>query len=199
MKTGGIIAIVLVVILAFAGCGGCSKYNGLVKQDENVKNKWGAVETQYQRRSDLIGNLVATVKGAANFEQTTLTKVIEARASATSIKIDADNLTPEKLQQYQAAQAQLGSSFGRLLAVAESYPDLKANQNFRDLQAQIEGTENRIAVARQDFNDAVNQYNTEVRIFPGNIIAGITGFHQKANFAADAGAEKAPKVDFDSK
>lgn len=188
--------IIVVVVLVLLGMFGCNKYNGLVKQDENVKNKWGAVQSQYQRRADLIPNLVSTVKGAANFEQTTLTQVIEARAKATQVTINADNLTPEKIQQFQQAQGQLSSALSRLLAVAESYPQLKANQNFLDLQAQLEGTENRITVARNDFNEAVNGYNSSVRTFPNNIIAGISGFQQKGYFQAQAGSENAPKVQF---
>jgi len=188
--------IIVVVVLVLLGMFGCNKYNGLVKQDENVKNKWGAVQSQYQRRADLIPNLVSTVKGAANFEQTTLTQVIEARAKATQVTINADDLSPEKIQQFQQAQGQLSSALGRLLAVAESYPQLKANQNFLDLQAQLEGTENRITVARNDFNEAVNGYNSSVRTFPNNIIAGIGGFQQKGYFQAQAGSENAPKVQF---
>ncbi|NLR62100.1 LemA family protein [Chitinophaga polysaccharea] len=192
----GVIVIVVLVILAMAGCGGCNKYNGLVNQDENVKNKWGVVQSSYQRRADLIPNLVATVKGAANFETETLEKVIQARASATQIKVDVNDLSPEKIQQYQAAQGQLSQALGRLLAVSESYPDLKANANFQNLQVQLEGTENRINVARNDFNQAVNSYNSSVRTFPGNIVAGIAGFKQKGYFEASAGAENAPQVKF---
>ena len=188
--------IIVVVVLVLLGMFGCNKYNGLVKQDENVKNKWGAVQSQYQRRADLIPNLVSTVKGAANFEQTTLTQVIEARAKATQITVNADDLSPEKIQQFQQAQGQLSSALGRLLAVAESYPQLQANQNFLDLQAQLEGTENRITVARNDFNEAVNGYNSSVRTFPNNIIAGISGFQQKGYFQAQAGSENSPKVQF---
>ncbi|MGO4292993.1 LemA family protein [Chitinophaga sp. RAB17] len=192
MKTG-IIAIVVLVLLVMFGCG---KYNGLVTKDENVKNKWGVVQSSYQRRADLIPNLVATVKGAANFETETLEKVIQARASATQIKVDVNDLSPEKIQQYQAAQGQLSQALGRLLAVSENYPDLKANANFQNLQAQLEGTENRINVARNDFNEAVNGYNSSVRTFPNNIIAGITGFKAKGYFEATAGAENAPQVKF---
>ncbi|HEY9262026.1 LemA family protein [Chitinophaga sp.] len=192
MKTG-IIAIVVLVLLVMFGCG---KYNGLVTKDENVKNKWGVVQSSYQRRADLIPNLVATVKGAANFETETLEKVIQARASATQIKVDVNDLSPEKIQQYQAAQGQLSQALGRLLAVSENYPDLKANANFQNLQAQLEGTENRINVARNDFNEAVNAYNSSVRTFPNNIIAGITGFKAKGYFEATAGAENAPQVKF---
>jgi LemA protein len=192
MKKG----IIVIVILVLLGMFGCNKYNGLVKQDENVKNRWGAVQSQYQRRADLIPNLVSTVKGAANFEQTTLTQVIEARAKATQITVNPDDLSPEKIQQFQQAQGQLSTALGRLLAVAESYPQLKANQNFLDLQAQLEGTENRITVARNDFNDAVNSYNSSVRTFPNNLIAGIAGFQQKGYFQAQPGSESAPKVQF---
>jgi len=192
MKKG----IIVIVVLVLLGMFGCNKYNGLVKLDENVKNKWGAVQSQYQRRADLIPNLVSTVKGAANFEQTTLTQVIEARAKATQITVNPDDLSPEKIQQFQQAQGQLSTALGRLLAVAESYPQLKANQNFLDLQAQLEGTENRITVARNDFNDAVNGYNSSVRSFPNNLIAGVAGFQQKGYFQAQPGSESAPKVQF---
>jgi LemA protein len=192
MKKG----IIVIVVLVLLGMFGCNKYNGLVKLDENVKNKWGAVQSQYQRRADPIPNLVNTVKGAANFEQTTLTQVIEARAKATQITVNPDDLTPEKIQQFQQAQGQLSTALGRLLAVAESYPQLKANQNFLDLQAQLEGTENRITVARNDFNDAVNSYNGSVRSFPNNLIAGIAGFPQKGYFQAQPGSETSPKVQF---
>jgi len=192
MKKG----IIVIVVLVLLGMFGCNKYNGLVKLDENVKNKWGAVQSQYQRRADLIPNLVNTVKGAANFEQTTLTQVIEARAKATQITVNPNDLSPEKIQQFQQAQGQLSTALGRLLAVAESYPQLKANQNFLDLQAQLEGTENRITVARNDFNDAVNGYNSSVRSFPNNLIAGVAGFQQKGYFQAQPGSESAPKVQF---
>ncbi len=175
---------------------GFSSYNGLVSKQENVGLAWGNVESDYQRRADLIPNLVNTVKGYANFEQTTLTQVMEARASATQVKIDANNLTPENVAAFQQAQGTLGSALGRLLAVAENYPDLKANQNFLDLQAQLEGTENRINVSRQRFNDAVNAYNVSRRRFPTVIFASLLGFGEKGYFKADAGAEKAPEVKF---
>ncbi|MBL7848029.1 MAG: LemA family protein [Cyclobacteriaceae bacterium] len=175
---------------------GFSSYNGLVGKQENVGLAWGNVESDYQRRADLIPNLVNTVKGYANFEQTTLTQVMEARASATQVKIDANNLTPENVAAFQQAQGTLGSALGRLLAVAENYPDLKANQNFLDLQAQLEGTENRINVSRQRFNDAVNAYNVSRRRFPTVIFASLLGFGEKGYFKADAGAEKAPEVKF---
>jgi len=182
-------------VLIFGGCA-ISGYNGLVDQQENVNLKWGNVQNDYQRRNDLIPNLVNTVKGAADFEKTTLTQVVEARAKATSIQIDPRNITPERLAEYQQAQAGVASALGRLLAVAENYPQLKANQNFLDLQAQLEGTENRIKVSRNDFNEAVKQYNVKVRRFPTNIIAGLLGFEVKEGFKAEEGAEKAPEVKF---
>ncbi|MCG7855772.1 LemA family protein [Flavihumibacter sp.] len=190
-----IIIIIVGAILLLGGCG-CSRYNSMVQQDENVKNKWNNVQSDYQRRSDLIPNLVKTVQGAANFEQETLTKVIEARSKATSVQIDPTNITPEKLAEYQQAQAGVSSALGRLLAVVENYPDLKANQNFRDLQAQLEGTENRIKVSRNDFNAAVQQYNGTVRTFPNNLFAGMFGFKVREGFQADPGAERAPQVQF---
>jgi LemA protein len=193
-KNLGLIVIVL-VILIFGGCA-CSGYNGIVREDESVKNSWANVQSAYQRRSDLIPNLVNTVKGAADFEKSTLTQVVEARSRATSINISADSLTPENLAAFQQAQAQVSSSLGRLLAVAEAYPDLKANQNFRDLQTQLEGTENRINVSRNDFNTAVNSYNVKVRTFPMNIFAGMFGFRAKAPFQADTGSQRAPEVKF---
>jgi LemA protein len=175
---------------------GIGSYNGLVGKEQNTNEAWANVESAYQRRMDLIPNLVNTVKGYANFEQETLTRVTEARASATQIKVDPTNLTPEKLREFQQAQAGVSSALGRLLAVAENYPDLKANQNFLDLQAQLEGTENRINVARNRFNETVRDYNGSVKRFPGNLIAGITGFKAKAFFEAQEGAEKAPEVKF---
>jgi LemA protein len=187
--------VILAAILILGGCG-CGSYNGLVQQDETVKNSWNKVQSDYQRRADLIPNLVNTVKGEANFERGTLTDVINARASATQVKVDPANLTPEKVQQFQAAQGQLSQSLGRLLAVAEAYPNLRANDAFRGLQAQLEGTENRIKTARNDFNDAVQTYNTKVRAFPTNLFAGVMGFKQRQGFAAEAGSEKAPEVKF---
>lgn len=188
--------LIVVVIALFLGMYGCNSYNGLVQQDTNVQNKWAQVQTQYQRRSDLIPNLVRTVQGAANFEKSTLTEVIQARAKATSINLDASQLTPENIQKYQAAQDQLSGSLSKLLAVVESYPNLKANQNFLELQAQLEGTENRISVARNDFNTAVQSYNTSVRSFPNNIFAGIFGFPVKGFFEASQAAQSAPTVQF---
>jgi LemA protein len=196
MKGKSLITIIIVAALAillFMGCGG---YNGLVKQDEVVKNAWNNVQSDYQRRSDLIPNLVATVKGEANFEQTTLENVIKARASATQIKIDPTNLTPEKIAEYQAAQGQLSQALGRLLMVTENYPNLRANDAFRNLQTQLEGTENRIKVARNDFNAAVKDYNVKVRSFPMNLFAGMFGFKAKEGFTSEPGSEKAPEVKF---
>ena len=187
--------IIVLIILVLGGCG-CGGYNNMVRLDENVKSSWGKVQSDYQRRNDLIPNLVNTVKGAANFEQQTLTNVIEARAKATSVQVDANNLTPEKIAQFQQAQNQVSSSLSRLLAVVENYPDLKATQNYRDLQAQLEGTENRIKVSRNDFNDAVQQYNSTVRRFPNNIFAGMFGFGTKGYFQSEPGSEKAPEVKF---
>jgi LemA protein len=196
MSTKNLTLIVIAALVLILGGCGCNGYNGLVKQDEVVKKAWANVESDYQRRADLIPNLVNTVKGEANFEQTTLQNVINARASATQIKVDANDLSPEKLQQYQAAQGQLSQALGRLLMVTENYPNLRANDAFRGLQAQLEGTENRIKVSRNDFNQAVADYNTKARSFPMNILAGMFGFKVKEGFKADAGAEKAPEVKF---
>ncbi|AMP96984.1 LemA protein [Pedobacter cryoconitis] len=187
----GVIA-ALFITTTLSSCG----YNSMVKLDEDVKTKWNQVETQYQRRSDLIPNLVSTVKGAAKFEQGTLTAVIEARAQASQIKVSADDLTPEKLEKFQAAQGQIGQALGKLMVLTENYPELKATQQFSDLSVQLEGTENRIAVARKDFNDAVQSYNVKVRSFPNNLTAGMFGFKQRAGFKADAGAQNTPKVEF---
>lgn len=190
----GLIAII--AILAIFGFVGCGKYNGLVGKDEIVKESWAKVESQYQRRADLIPNLVNTVKGAADFEKSTLTGVIEARAKATQTTVNADQLTPENIAKFQGAQDQLSGALSRLLVTVEKYPELKANQNFLELQAQLEGTENRITVARNDFNAVVKDYNQEVRTFPTNIFAGIFGFAQKGYFTASAGSENAPAVQF---
>jgi len=196
MSTRNLTLIVIAaVVLLFGGCA-CSGYNGLVAKDVNVQTKWANVQSDYQRRSDLIPNLVNTVKGAANFEQTTLTNVIEARAKATQVQINATDLSPEKLAAFQQAQSGLSGALGKLLAVAEAYPDLKATQNFRDLQAQLEGTENRIKVSRNDFNSAVQDYNQSVRSFPNNILGGMFSFHAKPFFQSDPGADKAPDVKF---
>lgn len=190
-----VIGIVVVVVL-LALIGGCSGYNNLVKLDEDVKTKWNQVETQYQRRADLIPNLVSTVKGAAKFEQGTLTAVIEARSKASQITVDPNKLTEENIEKYQAAQGQISQALGRLMVLTENYPELKATDQFKDLSAQLEGTENRITVARKDFNESVQVYNTKVRSFPNNLTAGMFGFSPKAGFKADAGAQNAPKVEF---
>jgi LemA protein len=187
--------IILAAVLLLGGCG-CGQYNSLVQQDEVVKNAWNKVQSDYQRRADLIPNLVNTVKGEASFERGTLTDVINARASATQMKVDPANLTPEKIQEFQQAQGNLSQALGRLMVVTEAYPNLRANDAFRGLQAQLEGTENRIKVARNDFNDAVATYNTQVRKFPTNIFAGMMGFKQRVGFTADAGSERAPEVKF---
>ncbi len=187
--------VILAAVLLLGGCG-CGQYNTLVTQDETVKNAWNNVQSDYQRRADLIPNLVATVKGEASFEQSTLTQVIQARASATQMKVDANDLTPEKLQQFQQSQGQLSQALGRLMVVSEQYPNLRANDAFRGLQAQLEGTENRIKVARNDFNKAVQDYNVSVRKFPATIFAGMMGFKPRTGFTADAGSEKAPSVKF---
>ena len=192
----GTIWIVVLAALAIIILWGVSVYNGLVSAEEQVESAWAQVENQYQRRADLVPNLVATVKGYAAHEQETLEGVIEARAKATQITIDPTNATAEQLAAFQAAQGELSQALGRLLAVAESYPDLKANENFRDLQQQLEGTENRIAVARQLFNDEARNFNTKVRRFPNNIIASMCGFEKKPYFEAEEGARTAPKVEF---
>ncbi len=196
MKRGGLI--IVVVLALFLLMGGCSTYNGLVDKEETVNNAWSQVESQYQRRADLIPNLVNTVKGAANFEKGTLEAVVKARAEATrpEINLNADQLTPENIQRFQQAQQGLSSALGRLLAVAEAYPQLRATESFRDLQVQLEGTENRITVARNNFNNAVNTYNSSRRRFPANIFAGMFGFDQKGYFQAQQGADKAPSVQF---
>lgn len=196
MSTKNLTLIVIAALVLLLGGCGCNGYNGLVKLDEDVKKYWANVESDYQRRSDLIPNLVNTVKGEANFEQTTLQNVISARASATQVKLDANDLSPEKIQQYQAAQGQLTQALGKLLMVTENYPNLRANDAFRGLQTQLEGTENRIKVARNDFNDAVAAYNVKARTFPNNIFAGMFGFKTKEGFKAEAGSEKAPEVKF---
>ena len=188
---GVIVVLVFIIYRLFAG-----SYNNMVSKEEDVKSQWAQVENSYQRRSDLIPNLVSTVKGYAEFEKSTLTEVIQARASATSMKIDANNLSPENIAKFQQAQDGLSGALSRLLVSVEKYPDLKANQNFLELQSQLEGTENRIAVERGRFNDMVQAYNKYVRSFPNNIFAGLFGFAQKGYFQAVAGAEKAPELKF---
>ncbi|KAB2868202.1 MAG: LemA family protein [Bacteroidales bacterium] len=191
----GVIA--LLVIILYSSIKG--SYNNMVQKDEAVTSQWSNVENVYQRRLDLIPNLVNTVKGYADFEQQTLTQVIEARAKATQVNINPQNLNAESMKQFQAAQGELSSALSRLMVVVEQYPNLKANQNFLDLQAQLEGTENRIAVERRKFNETAQDYNTYIRQFPKNIWASIFGFEKKTYFEADAGAEKAPTVDFGKK
>jgi LemA protein len=193
MKKGTLIIVGLFILF---GMYGCSTYNGLVGKEEGVQEKWAQVQTQYQRRADLIPNLVNTVKGAADFEKETLTQVIQARASATAMNVDPSKLTPENIQKFQAAQDQLSGALSRLLVSVEQYPQLKANQNFLELQAQLEGTENRITVARNDFNGVVKLYNQAVRVFPASLFAGIFGFAPKGYFEASAGAQNAPTVTF---
>ena len=193
-STGLLIVLAIVGIILFMGCNG---YNKLVKQDEAVKKAWNNVQTEYQNRSDLVGNLVNTVKGAANFEQKTLTEVVAARARATSVNINAENLTPEKIAEFQAAQGQLSGSLSRLLATVEAYPTLRATENFTKLQNQLEGIENNIKNSRKVFNEEVNQYNTRVRSFPMNILGGLFGFRAMEGFKSDPGAEKKVDVNFD--
>lgn len=197
MKKGCLIPLILIAfVILMAILWGTRVYNGMVTMQESVTSQWGNVETQYQRRADLIPNFVNTVKGAANFEQSTLTQVIEARAKATQVKIDPTNMTPEALQQFQQAQGELSSALGRLMVVVEKYPELKATQNFRDLQVELEGTENRISVERRKFNEVALGYNTFIKRFPQNFLAGMFGFQAKPYFEAMEGSEKAPEVKF---
>jgi LemA protein len=200
MKRGCLISIIIVGFLALIVLGfvmwGTRVYNGMVTMNEGVTSQWGNVETSYQRRSDLIPNFVNTVKGAANFEQTTLTQVIEARAKATSVTIDPTKMTAENMQQFQQAQGQVSSALSRLMVVVEQYPELKATQNFRDLQVELEGTENRISVERRKFNEVAQVYNTYIKRFPQSFLAGMFGFQSKPYFEALEGAEKAPEVKF---
>jgi LemA protein len=200
MKKGCLVTIIIVAVLALIVLSvvvwGTKVYNEMVTMNEGVTSQWGNVETSYQRRNDLIPNFVNTVKGAANFEKTTLTQVIEARAKATSVTIDPTKMTAENMQQFQQAQGQVSSALSRLMVVVEKYPELKATQNFRDLQVELEGTENRISVERRKFNEVAQGYNTYIKRFPQNFIAGITGFRAKPYFDAVEGAEKAPEVKF---
>ena len=188
--------IIVIALVAIAAIWGVSAYNGLVKMDEGVNTAWSNVENQYQRRADLIPNLVNTVKGNAAHEKETHAAVMSARSKATQMTIDPENLPPEKLQEYQKAQGEIGAALGRLLAITEAYPDLKANQNFMELQAQLEGTENRISVERRNFNEVAREYNTSIRTFPKTIIAGMCGFDKRPYFEAEEGANKAPEVKF---
>ncbi len=197
MKRGTIILIVVVAILAIAGYSMFKgAYNNMVTKTQNVEAQWAGVETQYQRRMDLYSSVVSTIKGSATFEQETLTKVIEARSKATSVQIDPTKLTPESIQQFQAAQGEMSSAFSKLMVVVEKYPELQTTQQFRDFQAQIEGTENRINKARDDFNTTVQDYNTYIKQFPTNLIAGMFGFADKGYFQAAAGSDQAPNIEF---
>ncbi len=196
MKTGRIVLIVIAFILVIFIFKGCNGYNNLVTMREQVNRDWSNVENVYQRRADLIPNLVNTVKGYATHEQETFTQVTEARSKATSVTIDAANMTEEDLKRFQAAQGEVSSALSRLLAVAEAYPDLKANQNFLELQSQLEGTENRIAVERRKFNETATTYNTALKRFPTVLYAGIMGFKERPYFQAEAGSQVAPKVQF---
>ena len=196
MKKGTIALIVVVVLILLGGCSAGRAYNKMVTMEEGINKSWANVETQYQRRADLIPNLVNTVKGYAEHESKTLEQVVAARAKATSITLSADDLTEENLAKYQQAQGELSGALKSLLAVTESYPNLKANENFRDLQVQLEGTENRISTARTRYTQAVKDYNTSIKKFPTLIYAGWFGFEEKPQFKAEAGAEKAPEVNF---
>ena len=188
--------IIIIVVAVVAIIWAVTSYNGLVKMDEGVGTAWSNVENQYQRRADLIPNLVNTVKGYASHEKETIYAVVTALTRATQMTVSADDLTPEKLQAYQNAQGEVGAALGRLLAITENYPDLKANQNFLELQAQLEGTENRISVERRNFNEAAKSYNTAIRTFPRNLLAGMFGFEKRPYFEAEEGASKAPEVKF---
>lgn len=196
MKKGTLELIIVLAVIGLIAAWAVSRYNAMVTMQENVEGAWGQVEAQCQRRIDLIPNLVATVKGYAAHEEATLEGVINARAKATQITIDPANATPEQLAAFQKAQGELGQALGRLMAVAESYPELKANENFKQLADQLEGTENRIVYARSLFNDTAKEYNATIRRFPNNIIAGMCGFERKAYFEAEEGANKAPTVEF---
>lgn len=197
MKTKSLGLIVIAAIILILGGCGCSSYNGLVKGDQEVKKVWSNVETNYQRRTDLYNSVIKTIEGSANFEKSTLKEVIEARSKATSITVDIND--PETLAKYQAAQSQLQGAFSRLMAVAEAYPDLKTTKSFQDFQTQIEGTENRINIARQDYNKSVESYNLQVKTFPNSLFAGMFGFKEKAYYKSDAGSEKAPDIQFNIK
>jgi LemA protein len=194
--SGLVVLIIIVVAILLVVSWGVGIYNKIVPMNEKVATEWSNVETQYQRRADLIPNFVNTVKGAAAFEQETLTRVIEARAKATQVTVDPSNITPEQMQEFQAAQGEVSSALSRLMVVVERYPELKATQNFRDLQVELEGTENRIAVARNNFNEAARAYNTFIKQFPNNLIASFTKFDDRPYFEAQEGTEVAPTVQF---
>ena len=186
----------LIVVIGAIAIWLISSYNGMVKMDEEVSSAWSNVENQYQRRADLIPNLVNVVKGYASHEKETFEAVVSARSKATQVTVDPENLTPEKLQEYQKVQGEVGATLGRLLAITESYPELKANENFKELQAQLEGTENRISVERRNFNEIARTYNSAIRTFPRSIIAGMFGFEKRPDFEAEEGANTAPEVKF---
>ncbi len=200
MKKSCLFTLIIVAFFALTALGfilwGTKIYNGMVSMRESVTSQWANVETQYQRRADLIPNFVNTVKGAADFEQETLTRVIEARAKATSVTIDPSNMTQANLQQFQQAQGEVSSALSRLMVVVEKYPELKATQNFRDLQVELEGTENRISTERRKFNEVAQSYNTYIKRFPQNFLAGMFGFSERPYFQSESGAEKAPEVKF---
>lgn len=197
MKTKNLALIVIVALVLILGGCGCNSYNGLVQGDQQVKQVWSNVETQYQRRTDLYNSVIKTIEGSANFEKSTLKEVIDARAKATSVNVDIND--PQSLAKFQQAQGQLQGAFSRLMAVAEAYPDLKTTKSFQDFQTQIEGTENRINIARRDYNAAVNTYNLKVKTFPNNLFAGVFNFHEKAYYQADPGSEKNPDIQFNIK
>jgi LemA protein len=197
MSTKNLTLIVIAVLLLFLGGCGCSSYNGLIQVDQDVKNKWGDIETNYQRRTDLYSSVIKVIEGSANFEKSTIKDVITARSKATSVTVDINDSA--SLARYQQAQGQLQGSFSRLMAVAEAYPDLKTTQQFQNFQTDIGGTENRINVARRDFNAAVNGYNLKVKTFPNNIFAGIFGYHEKPYYKSDPGSEHAPEIQFNIK
>lgn len=197
MSTKNLTLIVIVVVILLLGGCGCNSYNGLVRVDQDVKTSWSNVETNYQRRTDLYNSVIKVIEGSANFEKSTLKEVIQARANATAVQVNLNDST--SLARYQQAQGQLQGSFSRLMAVAEAYPDLKTTQQFQNFQTDIGGTENRINVARRDFNTAVNTYNLKVKTFPNNIFAGIFGYHEKPYYRADPGSEKAPDIQFNIK
>src|SRR5882757_10269744 len=197
MSTSKLTLIVIGILILFLGGCGCNSYNGLIQVDQNVKTAWSNVETNYQRRTDLYNSVIKVIEGSANFEKSTLKEVINARANATRIQVDINDSA--SLTRYQQAQGQLQGSFSRLMAVAEAYPDLKTTKSFQDFQTNIEGTENRINVARRDFNAAVQSYNLKVKTFPNNIFAGIFGYHEKPYYKSDPGSENAPDIQFNIK
>lgn len=193
-----LIPVIIIAVIVFAGYSWAKGFNNqAVVLEEDAKTTWANVESAYQRRNDLIGNLVKTVQGAADFEKSTLTEVINARAKATSVNINADDLTPEKMAQFQQAQTGLTGALSKLMVVVERYPDLKANRNFLELQSQLEGTENRINVARDRFNEGVNVYNKHIKVFPNSLLAGVFNFDEMSRYKSNPGSENAPDVNFD--